>query len=79
LVLRRKETHLHNPLIDDALDPIVPLHPMSHPDLDDLVLGDGRGDGIDQFGQGVRGPCEDVLACSAASYDISWYRLMGKF
>jgi hypothetical protein len=59
----RGETHLHDPLIDDALHPIVPLHPMCHPDLDDLVLRDGRGDGIDQFGQGVRGSCEDVLAC----------------
>jgi len=54
--------HLHDALVDDALDPIVTLHTVSHPDLDDLVLRDGRGDGVDEFIQGVTSPSEDVLA-----------------
>jgi hypothetical protein len=61
------DTHLHDPAINDTFYPIVPFHPMGHPNLDDFVLGNGGRDGIDQFVECVTGLSENVITCTRPS------------
>lgn len=47
----RRNTNLGEAAVDERLDAVVPDHVVRERDLDDLVLGDGRCNGVEQVGE----------------------------
>ena len=64
---RGRGTHLCEAAVDERLDAVVPDHVVAEADLDHLVLGDRRRDGVEEVGERAQRRRLEILACAHRS------------
>jgi len=69
---RGRGTHLCEAAVDERLDAVVPDHVVAEADLDHLVLGDRRRDGVEEVGERAQRRRLEVFACEHGSKRQGW-------